>query len=98
MKSTKQKSWNRKKTCRHLSSLPFINIKDGEILLFLVDTDEWYLEDVGNFLKILDMAFPYSNIAFLPKSMALHSVQISKEEYVVINNVLKRMMGKTDEN
>ena len=30
--------------------------------------------------------------------MALHNTRILKEEYEVINNVLKRMMGRTDEN
>ena len=98
MKKIKQRSWNRKKSCNHLSSLPFINIKDEENMLFLVDTNEWYLEDIAKFLEMLDCAFPHSNIAFLPKSMALHSIQITKEEYVVINNVLKRMMEETNEN
>lgn len=98
MKNTKQKSWNRKKTCRHLSSLPFINIKDGENLLFLVDTDKCYLEDLCKFSEILGSAFPKNNIAFLPKDMALYPVSITGKEYTVINNVLKRMMEKTDEN
>lgn len=75
-----------------------MNIKYNENMLFLVDTNEWRLDDISKFLEMLDVVFPYSNIAFLPKTMALHNTRISKEEYEVINNVLKRMMEKTDEN
>ena len=69
----------------------YIKVKKDDNLIFLINTDEWDIATaVKWFNKMADVLD--CGMAMLPKDMLCGATKITKEEYTVINNILKRMI------
>lgn len=85
-----KRPWRKKKKKVKLNNAEYMQIKGDEKLLFVLDDNEWNLEDTNKWLNIFSECFPYITICLFLKSMFNNIQGLTEEEYTVLNNVLKK--------
>ena len=68
-----------------------MQIKGDEKLLFVLDDNEWNLEDANKWLNIFSEGFPYITICLFLKSMFNNIQELTEEEYTVLNNIFEKI-------
>lgn len=81
-----------------LGSIPFMQLKGDEKLLFLVDDDKWCLDDTCRWLDVFKRVFPNVDFCVFLKSMFTNVREITDREYSMLNNILKRCDNSNEVN
>lgn len=90
MRNLYKRPWRKKKKKVKLNNAEYMQIKGNEKLLFVLDDNEWTLEDASKWLNIFSEGFPYITTCLFLKSMFNNIQELTEEEYTVLNNILKK--------
>ena len=88
----KRKNKNINGIIAEFKSVPFVQLKGDEKLLFFADDDRWNVEGITKWLNMFSETFPSITFAVLPLTMFKNVQRITGKEYSMLNNILKRCM------
>lgn len=81
---------------KSLYNTPFMQFKGNEKLLFFVNDEEWCLDDITKWMDVINSVYPALSLVVLPVSMLKGVEKITRKEYTMLNNILKRMKDKNN--
>lgn len=97
-----KRPWKKRKTknvnsiTSEYKSIPFMQLKGDEKLLFFADDDRWNVEGITKWLNMFSETFPSITFAVLPLTMFKNVQRITGKEYSVLNNILKRCVNNNE--
>ena len=91
MRTIYKRPWRKQKKKEKLNKAEYMQSEGNEKLLFVLDDNEWSLEDASKWLNMFSEGFPYITICLFLKSMFNNIQELTEEEYTVLNNIFEKI-------